>query len=91
MVRRVGCHPLLYAKATQKICGHRKVWKLANEMQDMIKLNYVKGTSGPYGEDTSGEWLDYDGVTELYNQVKGHIDTQSSLVPLWIDLHAKKV
>ena len=63
---------------------------LKMRIQKFIPFKHLYGSSGPFGEETKGEWLSYEEVAKLFNSF--YFSTGKDL-PLnkanWFDFHAK--
>jgi FkbM family methyltransferase len=80
-----------FQRAAQEACGAHHLWETVGKLQKLLSLNFEKGSSGPFGEETDGPWLKYHRVLKLYEKVNRQIRESRSAVPLWCDLHAKTV
>lgn len=74
--------------------GYRH-FKLINQARGHVPSNYWyfrPATSGPFGEETIGEWHDYDYVVEEWERIKrGEMVSDIPQEALtWADWHAKK-
>ncbi len=66
-------------------------WNRAKiRLQKFIPFNYKYGTSGPFAENTPGEWMDADYIRTAYHQFYSK-DTNQPINGLsWFDIHAKQ-
>jgi FkbM family methyltransferase len=57
-------------------------------LQKFIPFKHMYGSSGPFGEDTAGEWLSAGEIRELYNAFYQYEKRQPLSGASWFDFHA---
>jgi FkbM family methyltransferase len=57
-------------------------------VQKFISFEHMYGSSGPFAEDTAGEWLSADEVRELYSAFYQYEKKQPISGASWFDFHA---
>lgn len=66
-------------------------WNRAKiRLQQYLPFKYNFGTSGPFGEDTSGPWRNADYIRSAYFQFYSKESNQPINGISWFDIHAKK-
>lgn len=59
-------------------------------LQKWIPFKYRFGSSGPFGEDSDGNWMDAEYIRNAYNQFYSTTTNQPINGLSWFDIHAKK-
>jgi FkbM family methyltransferase len=55
----------------------------------LLKLEFPKDSSGPFGEKTKGSWKSFEEVSDLYNSFFNSATNRKPLNPIsWFDFHA---
>ncbi|MEI6264148.1 MAG: FkbM family methyltransferase [Sphingobacteriia bacterium] len=66
-------------------------WNRAKlRLQKFIPFKYNFGTSGPFGEETPGRWMDADYIRKAYYQFYSEPSNKPINNLSWFDIHAKK-
>ncbi len=66
-------------------------WNRAKiRLQKFLPFKYNFGTSGPFGEDTPGQWMDANYIRNAYNQFYSNPSNKPINNLSWFDIHAKK-
>ncbi|MDP1842096.1 MAG: FkbM family methyltransferase [Sediminibacterium sp.] len=72
-------------------CFMQMKWnRLKMKLQKWILFKYQMGSSGPFGEDTPGPWVDAAYIRHAYNQFYSASNNQPINGLSWFDIHAKK-
>ncbi len=88
----------IFARTICKFYGRDNIWNnLIRKIPRQQEWTFHEGCSGPFGEDTLGQWLSAEEVRKTYHYYcQRHQERQSSPSWLyqkyasWMDLHAKR-
>ncbi|MGI6250783.1 MAG: FkbM family methyltransferase [Anaerolineaceae bacterium] len=61
---------------------------MQKRLEKIVPIKYVYGSSGPFGEATKGEWLDYSSMHGIIDDLYTY-HRHAANSPVWYDLHAK--
>lgn len=66
--------------------------KVTDLRDDSIDFAFKAGSSGPFGEDVAGQWLDYPAILALYSTTVRAVDGQR-IAPRsrWFDIHCTRI
>ncbi|MHC5063238.1 MAG: FkbM family methyltransferase [Planctomycetota bacterium] len=56
---------------------------------EYVKRNFSGHSSGPFGEETAGEWVSFEEVADLYLSFKKVLTKYPHIDGAWFDFHAK--
>lgn len=63
---------------------------LKKHLGKTLKFKYSYGSSGPFGEETDGDWQSYEDVKETYRAFTEGKNGQAINPYSWFDFHASK-